>query len=122
MAQTARQSPRFIRLAELDRPTIALRIDGEAATALAGDTLLVALLTHGRRVRDSEFGDGVRAGFCLMGACQDCWVWTESGQRMRACTTPVEPGMAVLTRPPTTHWPQTPDLHRLLAEPTGAAS
>ena len=106
---------RFIRLAETGRAPIGLRIDGAQAQALEGDTLLVALLTHGRRVRDSEFGDGARAGFCLMGACQDCWVWRESGERLRACSTVVEPGMAVLTRPPADHWPMTPDLRALLA-------
>lgn len=107
--------PRFMRLAESDRPTITLRIDSHSATALAGDTLLVALLMNGRRVRDSEFGDGPRAGFCLMGACQDCWVWTPAGQRLRACSTPAEAGMEVLTRPPAQHWPATPDLQESLA-------
>ena len=101
---------RFVRLAETDRPALMLQIDGQPATALAGDTLLVALLSHGRRVRDSEFGDGPRAGFCLMGACQDCWVWTPAGERLRACSTPVEAGMSVCTRPPAQHWPPTPDL------------
>lgn len=107
-----RSSPpaRFVRLAETDRAALALQIDGQPATALAGDTLLVALLSHGRRVRDSEFGDGPRAGFCLMGACQDCWVWTPEGERLRACSTPVEAGMSVCTRPPAQHWPATPDL------------
>ena len=28
-----------------------------------------------------------------MGACQDCWVQLESGERLRACTTPLVPGM-----------------------------
>lgn len=106
---------RFVRLAETDRPTVPMSIDGEAATALAGDTLLVALLSHGRRVRDSEFGDGPRAGFCLMGACQDCWVWTPAGERLRACSTPVQADLAVLTRPPATHWPITLDLQQSLA-------
>jgi predicted molibdopterin-dependent oxidoreductase YjgC len=110
---------RFVRLAETDRPAIALQIDGQPASALAGDTLLVALLSNGRRVRDSEFGDGPRAGFCLMGACQDCWVWTPAGERLRACSTAVEAGMSVLTRPPAAHWPATPDLQQLLAR--GAA-
>jgi predicted molibdopterin-dependent oxidoreductase YjgC len=91
---------RFVRLAEADRPAITLRIDGQSATALAGDTVLVALLTQGRRVRDSEFGDGPRAGFCLMGACQDCWILTEGGQRLRACTTFIAPGMHLRTRRP----------------------
>jgi len=108
--------PRFVRLAEKGRPPIALRIDGHPATALAGDTLLVALLSNGRRVRDSEFGDGARAGFCLMGACQDCWVWSEQGERLRACSTPVQPGMAVLTQPPIRLWPLTPDLKERLEQ------
>lgn len=107
---------RFVRLAERDRAPVEIRIDGAPEQALAGDTLLVALLTHGRRVRDSEFGDGPRAGFCLMGACQDCWVWTESGERLRACSTPVQAGLAILTRPPASNWPETPDLRALLDE------
>lgn len=103
-------NPRFVRLAERERAPVEIRIDGRPAQALAGDTVLVALLTHGARVRDSEFGDGPRAGFCLMGACQDCWVWTESGGRLRACSTPVQPGMALCTKPPPAFWPATPDL------------
>src|SRR3974390_2480541 len=105
---------RFVRLAERDREAVALRIDGHTVQALAGDTLLVALLTNGLRVRDSEFGDGERAGFCLMGACQDCWVWSETGARLRACSTTVQPGLAVLTRPPPDFWPLTPDLRARL--------
>jgi len=101
---------RFVRLAETDRPALQLRIDGQPATALVGDTLLVAVLTHGRRVRTSEFGDGTRAGFCLMGACQDCWVWTEAGERLRACSTVVSDGMAVRTTPPPALWPVTPEV------------
>jgi predicted molibdopterin-dependent oxidoreductase YjgC len=88
---------RFIRLAETGRPTIHFMIDGRPAEALAGDTLLVAMLGAVCSVRASEFGDGKRAGFCLMGACQDCWVWTADGQRLRACSTPVAEGMHILT-------------------------
>ena len=101
---------RFVRLAEIKRPTLRLLIDGAPATALEGDTLLVALLTHGRRVRASEFGDGTRAGFCLMGACQDCWVWDEAGRRLRACSTVVTEGMHVRTTPPASLWPVTPEV------------
>ena len=99
-----------MRLAETERRTLRLVIDGAPATALEGDTLLVALLTHGRRVRSSEFGDGTRAGFCLMGACQDCWVWDEAGQRLRACSTVVTEGMTVRTTPPASLWPVTPEV------------
>jgi NADH dehydrogenase/NADH:ubiquinone oxidoreductase subunit G len=34
-----------------------------------------------------------------MGACQDCWVWSAEGGRIRACTTPVADGMALFTEP-----------------------
>lgn len=89
---------RFVRVAEFGRTTFTMTVDGVACEAAEGDTVLVALLNGGRAVRDSEFGDGRRAGFCLMGACQDCWVWCEDGTRLRACTTPAAPGMSILTR------------------------
>jgi predicted molibdopterin-dependent oxidoreductase YjgC len=91
-------STQFQRLAERDRPVIRFVIDGRACEALAGDTLLTALLTNGRRVRSSEFGDGPRAGFCLMGACQDCWVALDDGTQLRACTSYVAEGMRIVTR------------------------
>lgn len=89
---------RFRRLAERGRRPIRLRVDGSEVEALEGDTLLVALLLNGTRLRESEFGDGPRAGFCLMGACQDCWVWTEAGERLRACSTEAAAGMRIVTR------------------------
>jgi NADH dehydrogenase/NADH:ubiquinone oxidoreductase subunit G len=48
-------------------------------------------------LRFSEFIHAPRAGFCQMGACQDCWVALEDGTRLRACTTKLEPGMRILT-------------------------
>ena len=88
---------RFIRLAETKRKTVSIEIDGKKSHALEGDTLLVALLTNVGHLRASEFGDGPRAGFCLMGACQDCWVSTASGKRLRACSTIVVSGMQIVT-------------------------
>jgi D-hydroxyproline dehydrogenase subunit gamma len=88
---------RFIRLAETERQQVSIEIDGQKSQALEGDTLLTALLTNVGHVRASEFGDGVRAGFCLMGACQDCWVSTVNGKRLRACSTVVVPGMQIVT-------------------------
>ena len=86
------------RIAETGRRTVAIEVDGQAVSALEGDTLLVAILTNVARLRESEFGDGPRTGFCWMGACQDCWVWTAGGDRLRACSTPVAPGMSIVTR------------------------
>jgi predicted molibdopterin-dependent oxidoreductase YjgC len=100
---------RFRRLVETDRQKVALTIDGVGVTALLGDTLMVALLTNGDALRTSEFAelepsDGRRAGFCLMGACQDCWVWTAQGERLRACSTPVQSGMDISTHQPEATW------------------
>lgn len=95
---------RFVRLAETGRANVTIYVDGEAVTALAGDTLMVAMLGRGRHRRASEFGDDRRAGFCLMGACQDCWVWTAGGGRRRACTTVVEEGMQIVTHQPEASW------------------
>lgn len=99
MREGARKTPaaacRFVRLAETDRPKVTIFHDGRPLAALAGDTLLTALLCHGVALRRSEFGDGMRAGFCNMGACQDCWVAFEEGTRARACTTEVREGMRV---------------------------
>jgi predicted molibdopterin-dependent oxidoreductase YjgC len=95
----AAEPPRLLhRLGEQDRPSLGFVLDGRPVSALQGDTLLTAILVNAPALRLSEFGDGPRAGFCLMGACQDCWVWTEAGTRLRACSTPVEPGMRIVTR------------------------
>jgi len=93
----------FHRIAEHDRAPVSFTIDGAPATALEGDTLLTALLTNGRVLRRHEFGGEARAGFCVMGACQDCWVMLGDGMRARACTTPVVDGMAVIVAADTAH-------------------
>jgi NADH dehydrogenase/NADH:ubiquinone oxidoreductase subunit G len=99
------EAGRMVRLGETHRAPIEIEIDGKPVQALQGDTLLVAILTHGGRLRISEFGDGPRAGFCLMGACQDCWVWTVEGGRLQACSTMAENGMRVVTNAPEAQWP-----------------
>ena len=98
-------SARFIRLAETGRAPLKIVVDGKPIQAMQGDTLLVAILSALGHLRSSEFGDGNRAGFCLMGACQDCWVWTADGERLRACSTPLTEGMAVSTQQPEATWP-----------------
>ncbi len=106
------------RLAETSRAPLTFYLDGEPVQALAGDTLLTAILTHQRHVRISEFSGTPRAGFCLIGACQDCWVRCETPAaggacassepamqltRLRACSTPVQAGMRIVTRAANAH-------------------
>ena len=89
--------PLLKRLAETSRPPVSFMLDGRAATALAGDTVLTAVLTQAAQLRRNEFSGQPRAGFCLMGACQDCWMRTESGERLRACATLIQEGMRLLS-------------------------
>ncbi len=87
---------KLVRLRDAQRPRITLTLEGSAIEAMEGDTLLTALLAAGAgHLRSSEFGDGPRAGFCLMGACQDCWVVVQGMGRVRACATPAQDGMEV---------------------------
>lgn len=81
------------------RPTLHFQLDGVDCSALHGDTVLTAILTQAERLREAEFSGQPRAGFCLMGACQDCWVASVDGPRLRACSTLLEDGMRLCTRP-----------------------
>jgi predicted molibdopterin-dependent oxidoreductase YjgC len=90
------QTGQFRRLVPRDGAPIPFTIDGVPAEAREGDLLLTAILLHRAYLRRFEFGEADRAGFCLMAACQDCWVSLADGRRMRACTTLVEPGMAII--------------------------
>ena len=89
----------FKRLTETARPALVFTLDGQPATGLLGDTLLTAVLTCAEHLRGSDFSAERRAGFCLMGACQDCWVRLADGQRVRACSTLLEEGQAISRDP-----------------------
>ena len=89
--------PLLHRIARTDHPTIAFTLDGVACEGRAGDTLMTAILSHTDSLRRSEFRGQPRAGFCQMGACQDCWVRLDSGERLRACGTPLVEGMRIVT-------------------------
>lgn len=95
-----RPPARLIRVVERTAPAITITIDGEATEAFEGESVLVAVLARADRLRVHEADGTPRAGFCLMGACQDCWVWLSDGRRVRACTSRVVDGLAVLTQPP----------------------
>jgi predicted molibdopterin-dependent oxidoreductase YjgC len=87
----------FVRLKPRQGAPIPFTLDGRPAEARAGDTVMTAILLQAGALRRFEFADEKRAGFCLMGACQDCFVAIGDGARVRACTTLVEAGMQVTT-------------------------
>jgi predicted molibdopterin-dependent oxidoreductase YjgC len=85
------------RLARKNLPSVPFILNGVACVGHAGDTVMTAILTQADRLRLSDFSGLPRAGFCQMGACQDCWVLTAEGKRIRACGTALEPGMDLRT-------------------------
>jgi D-hydroxyproline dehydrogenase subunit gamma len=89
----------IIRALPREMRPVCFTIDGDPAEAFAGESLLVAILALRPALRRLEFGGEPRAGFCLMGACQDCWVWVDDA-RKRACTTQVQDGMRVALEAP----------------------
>jgi predicted molibdopterin-dependent oxidoreductase YjgC len=89
--------PQLFRVAEQARMPLAFMLDGRPATALEGDTVMTAILLTAGHLRRNEFSGQARAGFCMMGACQDCWVHTVSGEKLRACSTFIREGMQLLT-------------------------
>lgn len=97
-------APRLQRLGLRQAARVEFHIDGVLAEALEGDTLLTALLTNRSDLGALGPDPRRRAGFCLMGICQDCWVRLADGRRVRACTTRLEPGMAVLLEGGEAHW------------------
>lgn len=104
MNDPSRPSGRLQRLAETDRAPIAFHFDGQPLSGLEGDSVLTAVLASRPDLRAAEVGPGRRTGFCLMGACQDCWIWQEDGPRLRACSTTLRAGMRLLSEPPA-EWP-----------------
>ncbi len=90
--------PLLLRVAVGPRQPVPFELDGVACSGFEGDTVLTAVLAQGAVLRHSEFSSAPRAGFCLMGACQDCWMNTANGQRLRACSTPLQAGMRLSTR------------------------
>jgi predicted molibdopterin-dependent oxidoreductase YjgC len=86
------------RLAHDARAAVPFTLDGRPCAGFEGDVVLTAVLAAAAQVREHEASGHPHAGFCAMGACQDCWMDTAGGERLRACTTPLEAGMQLVTR------------------------
>lgn len=91
--------PLLRRLDTGPRQPLAFELDGRPCSGFEGDTVLTAVLAQAPALRHTEFSGAPRAGLCNMGACQDCWMDCADGRRLRACTTPLQAGLRLLTRP-----------------------
>lgn len=97
----------IVRVASPTAGEFQIFVDGASVPAMQGESLIVAILAARRALRRSKAAGEERAGFCLMGACQECWVWLDEGTRVRACTTRAQPSMRIWTAAPP-GWPKPP--------------
>lgn len=100
MPEASPRRARLVRIAELSGAPLRILVDGQTVETQEGESVLAAMLAVTGHLRELESNGEKRAGFCLMGACQDCVVWFADRPRGRACTTLVQDGMEVFTSPP----------------------
>lgn len=78
------------------RETYTFTYAGRPVTALAGETIGAALLAAGiRTLRHHEVSGRPRGMYCAIGHCYECRVTVNGVPGVRACLTPVAPGMVV---------------------------
>ena len=87
---------RFHRVVPPQGRPVPFFVDGSPYLGAEGDTVFIAMLVNGLDFGDRGPGTPARTGFCLMGACQDCQVMLEDGQRVRSCTTKLHDRMSVV--------------------------
>lgn len=76
---------------------IFIEVDGRPVAARPGMTVAAALLAAGRRTWRRTAQGAPRGLFCGMGVCFDCLLTVDGAPNVRACVTPVAPGMRVET-------------------------
>lgn len=99
-SENTQSGGQFFRRYRKDEKPVGFSLNGVAQLGRHGDTVLTAIMAVSTHLRQTEFSGENRAGFCLIGACQDCCVMTEEGRRVRACTTMLQEGMRFITTMP----------------------
>ena len=91
-----------------ERPEFEFYWQGQAMRAREGETIASALFAGGVRIFGHHHKDGAPQGiFCANGQCAQCLVMAD-GLPVKACMTPVQPGMRV---EPMDGLPTLPDVH-----------
>jgi thioredoxin reductase/Fe-S-cluster-containing hydrogenase component 2/bacterioferritin-associated ferredoxin len=79
----------------VERPALTFTWQGREMEARAGETIAAALFANGMHVFGHHHKDGAPQGiFCANGQCAQCMVVAD-GLPVKACMTPVAPGMRV---------------------------
>ena len=79
-----------------ERPEVEFTWQGQTMSAYEGETISAALFAGGVRTFGHHHKDGAPQGiFCANGQCAQCLVMAD-GLPVKACMTPVHPGMRVM--------------------------
>ncbi len=94
-----RLAPRPLTLPLVPEALARISFDAREVAGREGEPLLAALLASGVRVLRTMPRTGeTRGGYCLVGRCTDCMVVVDGRPNVRACVTPLRPGMRVETQ------------------------
>ncbi|MFG0498633.1 (2Fe-2S)-binding protein [Pseudomonas sp. YQ_13] len=86
----------FKRLANEDRGTVQVEIDGAAFQARAGETVAAAVLAAGLvPSRATPLSGSPRAPYCMMGVCFECLLEVDGVPNVQGCMTLVAEGMKI---------------------------
>ena len=89
----------FRRLPDPTAAGVTITIDGQPASARAGDTVAAALLAAGVAACRTTPVDGAPRGpYCAMGVCFECLVAIDGVGSRQACLTRVRDGMRIETQ------------------------
>ncbi len=78
---------------------IEIEVDGRPVEAFLGETVAAALIAAGRlTLRRTDRAHAPRGLYCGIGICFECLIGIDGRPRVRACQTPVAPGMRVDTQ------------------------
>ena len=89
------ERPQVRRLARTEARRAEVIIDGLSIACYEGETIATAILTWRSWIAD----DGRRRHglFCGIGVCSECVVIADERPGVRACMTPIAPGMRITT-------------------------
>jgi aerobic-type carbon monoxide dehydrogenase small subunit (CoxS/CutS family) len=76
-------------------PPLVVSIDGQPVSGHGGETVATLMIAARLSFRADTRGEA-RGLWCNMGSCGECTVSID-GRRQRACLTPAEDGMVIIT-------------------------
>ena len=87
---------RFNRLPQGEQNRVTLWFEGNAVSAIEGESVAAAVLNAGiRPTRTTAISGAPRAPYCMMGVCFECLMEIDGKPNTQACMTEVQEGMQV---------------------------